>query len=80
MVAMPDYTIQVDMETHDGEWLPGDRSNITDERDPAALGDWAADHHTVRDGADWRVRIWLGHDADPESKPVCDLVVNEYEP
>ena len=78
---MPDYTIQVDMEDVDGNWLLIHRStNVTDERDPGSLADWVADNHTVADGADWRVRVWRGHDAGVDTPPVCDLGVNEYEP
>jgi hypothetical protein len=75
-----DYTVQVDMETVEGDWMPAYRANLTDERDPDSLADWVADERVVRDGADWRVRIWLGHDVDVDTDPVIQMVVNEYEP
>ena len=75
-----DYTIQVDMDTGEGDWLLGRPENITDDRNATEVADWAADHRTVKDGADWRVRVWLGHDAATDTKPVCDLGVCEYEP
>jgi hypothetical protein len=75
-----DYTIQVDMEIDDGEWLLGEPMNVTDDRTAAEVADWAADHHTVKDGADWRIRVWPGHDAATDNPPLCELGVCEYEP
>ncbi|MFG3709001.1 hypothetical protein ACGF7U_30330 [Micromonospora sp. NPDC047670] len=75
------YTIQVDMEDVDGNWIIVHRSpDVTDDRDPSSLAHWVADTHVVADGADWRVRVWLGHDAGADTEPVCSLLVNEYEP
>lgn len=77
---MPDYTFQVDMEDDEGDWFLGEPARITDDRAPSALADWLADRHAVKDGADWRIRVWHGHDADTDAPPACSLVVNEYEP
>jgi hypothetical protein len=75
-----DYTVQADMEMADGEWHLGERVNVTDDRDIEEFADWAATHYTVADGADWRVRVWLGHDAPEDATPVADVGVNWYEP
>jgi hypothetical protein len=76
-----DYTIQIDMEDAHGDWSIAHRlPDVTDERDAGSLADWAADTYVVADGADWRIRVWLGHDADADADPVSHLVVNEYEP
>ena len=80
MDGMPDYTIQIDVD-HDG-W--GDerlysRSNVTDERGAGALADWLADQ-CVKDGSDWRVRVWAGHDAPLDAAPLVNIGVCEYEP
>ncbi|WIM98751.1 hypothetical protein ACTOB_002361 [Actinoplanes oblitus] len=77
----PDYTIQIESSDYDYDWQVVSRSpHVTDDRDPATLGDAVVEDHWIADGADWRVRIWLGHDADPESKPVYHTGWNDYEP
>jgi hypothetical protein len=82
MDNMPDYTIQIDVD-HSG-WGDDEqlyhRSNITDERDARALADWLADQYCVKDGSDWRVRVWAGHDASPDAVPLANMGVCEYEP
>lgn len=78
---MMEYTIQVEMEDIDGNWMLAYRlPDLTDDRDTGSLADWAADTYPVADGADWRVRVWLGHDADATTEPACQLLVNDYEP
>jgi hypothetical protein len=36
--------------------------------------------YCVKDGSDWRVRVWAGHDASPEGVPLANMGVCEYEP
>jgi len=77
----PDYTIQVECSDYDYDWRVVSRSaRVTDERPPASLGESVVQSHWIADGADWRVRIWLGHDADPGTQPVFDEGWNDYEP
>jgi hypothetical protein len=82
MDNMPDYTIQIDVD-HSG-WGDDEhlyhRSNITDERDASALADWLADQYCVKDGSDWRVRVWAGHDASPDAVPLANMGMCEHEP
>lgn len=77
-----DYTIQIEtLELDDDTWRVVSRSpQVTDERAANDLGEWVVQDHWIADGADWRVRIWLGHDADPETIPVYHTEWNDYEP
>ncbi|MDH2429264.1 hypothetical protein [Sphaerisporangium sp. TRM90804] len=76
-----DYTIQIEMEDVHGDWIVVRRlPRLTDERSCADLANRLADDNMIADGADWRVRVWLGHDADAEAEPLCEVGWNEYEP
>ncbi|SHN14131.1 hypothetical protein [Cryptosporangium aurantiacum] len=78
---MADYTVQIETSDYDYDWRVVSRwAHVTDDRTPADLGEWVVQTNWIADGADWRVRIWPGHDADPESKPVYDAGWNDYEP
>ncbi|MFI5956176.1 hypothetical protein [Cryptosporangium sp. NPDC051539] len=76
-----DYTVQIECSDYDYDWRVVRRlAHVTDERTSSVLGEWFVQTNWIADGADWRVRIWLGHDADPESKPVYNGGWNDYEP
>ncbi|MEV8639399.1 hypothetical protein AB0395_47880 [Streptosporangium sp. NPDC051023] len=75
-----DYTIQIQMaDIEEGDWIVSRLRNVTDERTPRDLAIATMERNFVADGADWRVRVWLGHDADPDTKPAYEVSWNEYE-
>jgi hypothetical protein len=76
-----EYTIQLEGMDLNDDWRVIHRwADVTDERPPSRLCDHFVERHWIADGADGRVRVWLGHNADPDSKPASSVEWNDYEP
>ncbi|MET8649869.1 hypothetical protein [Nocardia aurea] len=66
------YTIQIDVDDGYNEPRLIERSNITDNRGPRELASWSAQQHAaVGDELTYEVRVWLGHDASPDTEPAA---------
>ncbi|MFI9408581.1 hypothetical protein [Nocardia gamkensis] len=67
------YTIQVDVDDMvEDDLRLVERRNITDNRDPRELAAWLARQHAaVGDDCTYHARVWLGHDASPDTEPAA---------
>jgi hypothetical protein len=64
-----DYTVIIEERDDEaGTWLPlGPAENVTDEGTAEAVARWTADNDTMEAAGVWRVRVWDGADADPDT-------------
>ena len=71
---MPTYTSVIEASNEAGDiWQAvAPAESFTDEEtDASEVAYWIASNQTVADGSKWRVRVWLGADADTATEPAA---------